>query len=65
MKRKLEAIRDRIMLNVGTSESWHVEDMAHMMGDLAVATHFRRPLRIDEINQMAPTVEVRRREGRP
>lgn len=30
-----------------------------------VSPHWRKPLSIPEINRMAPTPEVRRREGRP
>ena len=62
--RKAEALRDRIMRGVGTDEDWIVEDMSADYGLQAVAVHYRRPLRIDEVNQMAPTVEVRDRPGR-
>jgi hypothetical protein len=55
--RKAEAMRDLIMRDVGTGEDW-----ATAIG--IVAMHYRKPLRIDEINQMAPTPEVRAREGR-
>lgn len=55
--RRAEAIRDKVMRNVGTGEPWVTEQ-----GDLAM--HWRKPLRPDEINQMAPTPEVRAREGR-
>jgi hypothetical protein len=55
--RKAEAMRDHIMRGVGTGEDW-----ATASGNVAV--HYRKPLRIDEINQMAPTPEVRTREGR-
>ena len=56
--RKMEALRDKIMRGLGTDEPWVTE-----MG--AIACHYRRPLRIDEINQMAQTPEVRERPGRP
>ncbi len=46
------------MWGLGTDEPMIEED-----GDVAV--HWRVPLRVDEINRMAPTVEVKRREGRP
>jgi hypothetical protein len=48
--RKAEALRDRIMRELGIGE-WHVEDMSNVLGDRAVGVHYRRPLRIDEINQ--------------
>ena len=34
------------------------------IGMAAVAVHWRRPLRLDEVARMAPTPEVKRREGR-
>jgi hypothetical protein len=55
--RKAEAVRDKALRGVGTDEPWIEE-----RGLLAV--HYRRPLRIDEVNHMAPTPEVRAREGR-
>jgi len=58
-------MRDRIMRGVGTNEPWVVEEMTAEWGERAVSVHYRRPLRIDEINRMAPTPEVRAREGRP
>jgi hypothetical protein len=62
--RKAEALRDRIMRDVGTDEPWVVEDMTKQLGDLAVAVHYRRPLRITEINRMALTETVKARPGR-
>ncbi len=62
--RKAEALRDRIMRNVGTDEPWVIEDMSDRLGLMAVAVHYRKPLRIDEINRMAPTNAVRSRPGR-
>ena len=53
------------MRGVGTNEPWVVEEMTAEWGERAVSVHYRRPLRIDEINRMAPTPEVRAREGRP
>lgn len=50
-------MRDRVMHGLGTDEEYVIEKGG-------VAMHWRRPLRIDEINQMAPTEDVRRREGR-
>lgn len=62
--RKAEVVRDRIMTGVGTDEPWVIEEMSKMLGLRAVAVHYRRPLRIDEISQMAPTPEVLTRPGR-
>jgi hypothetical protein len=56
-RRKAEAIRDKTMRGVGTDEPWVEED-----GWTAI--HWRRPLRLDEINRMAPTPEVKARPGR-
>ena len=53
------------MRGVGTDEPWVVEEMSGVLGERAVAVHYRRPLRIDEVNQMAPTEEVIARPGRP
>jgi len=38
---------------VGTDEQWVTEEMTKQLSEMAVAVHFRRPLRIDEINRMA------------
>ena len=62
--RKAEALRDKIMRGVGTAEKWVIEEMSQELGMLASAVHYRRPLRIDEIARMAPTPEVKNREGR-
>jgi hypothetical protein len=35
------------------------------LGALAAAVHWRKPLRVDEVHRLAPTVEVRLRPGRP
>ena len=61
---KAEALRDRIMRGVGTDEPWVTEEMSRQLGEMVVAVHCRRPLRIDEINRMAPTEAVRHRPGR-
>lgn len=63
--RKAEAARDRVMRGLGTDEAFIVEDMAGMLGDRAISVHWRKPLRIDEVNRMAPTTEVVARPGRP
>lgn len=57
--RKIEAIRDRIMTMCGTTEPL-VEDH-----DARVTMQWRKPLSIEEVARMAPTVEVRERKGRP
>jgi hypothetical protein len=57
-------MRDRIMRGVGTDEPWVTEDMSAQFGEMAVAVHYRRPLRIDEVARMAPTPEVLERPGR-
>lgn len=64
--RKIEAARDRIMFKTGTDEPWFFdEEFYGEYKDEAVAAHWRKPLRIDEVNLMAPTEEVRARQGRP
>jgi hypothetical protein len=65
MWRKFEAVRDQVMLGVGTGEPWFYEDLRDVLGPIAVAAHYRRPLRLDEVNQLAATGEVRARPGRP
>lgn len=66
--RKMEALRDRIMRGAGTQESWFLEDpqeFADETGYNPVSAQWRKPLRLDEVNQMAPTLEVIARPGRP
>jgi hypothetical protein len=63
--RKAEALRDKIMRGVGTAEPWVTEEMSKQWGMMASAVHYRRPLRFDEVARMAPTPDVRKREGRP
>jgi len=60
----MEAIRDRIMHNTGTDEPWYLD--AEFLADFpdARSANWRKPLRIDEVNQMAATPEVRERRGR-
>jgi hypothetical protein len=61
MHRGVEVVRDRIMRGVGTGEP-----LIEAVGEGNVCTmQWRKPLRIDEVNRMAPTQEVRAREGRP
>lgn len=52
------------MRGIGTDEPYATTDPIEG-GFVMVAMHWRKPLRIDEINQMAPTPEVRERKGRP
>jgi len=65
--RKLEALRDQVMRGVGTNEPWYLEDPVAFQGEtgrVMIAGNWRKPLRIDEVAQMAQTPEVRAREGR-
>jgi hypothetical protein len=55
----MEHIRDRIMRGLGTDEALIQEDIR------GIAHHWRKPLSIEEVNQMAPTPEVKLRAGRP
>ena len=48
------------MRGLGTDEGWIEEP-----GPTGRALTWRKPLSITEINQMAPTPEVRARPGRP
>ena len=66
--RKMETLRNSIMRGCGTDESWFMEDAAEQeaeTGRRSIAAHWRKPLRIDEVNLMTPTPEVRERPGRP
>lgn len=58
-------MRDRIMRGIGTDEPWIMEEMSDQFGMLAIAVHYRRPLRIDAVSRMADTPDVRARPGRP
>ena len=64
----MEALRDRILFGCGTDESWFMEDPVEFQaetGKVMIAGNWRKPLRLDEVNQMAPTLEVYARPGRP
>lgn len=63
-RRKAEAVRDKIFRGIGTDEPLFEEDMTQIVGPYAVTVNWRKPLRIEEIAQMAPTPEVRERRGR-
>jgi hypothetical protein len=52
------------MRGVGTDEPL-IMPTGEEAATLRVTRQWRRPLRIDEVNRMAPTPEVRAREGRP
>jgi hypothetical protein len=60
----MESARDQLMRGVGTKDPWFMEEMTSEIGERAVAVHWRKPLRIDEVNRLAPTSEVRERQGR-
>lgn len=62
--RKFEALRDQVMHGIGTPEPWFQEVLTEL-AERAVAVSYRKPLRLDEVNRMAPTPEVRARPGRP
>ena len=54
------------MFGHGTDEPWFYD--AEFYGDnkeYAIAAHWRKPLRIDEVNLLADTPEIRERRGRP
>ena len=55
---RLEAKRDDIFERLGTGEKLIPEHTAYTLT-------WRKPLSLEEINQMAPTPEVRARPGRP
>lgn len=62
--RKAEAAREATLRGAGTTEPWFMETLADTRGEQAVAAHWRKPLRLDEVNLLAPTAEVRARPGR-
>lgn len=62
--RKVEAVRDRILGMCGTSEPL-VEADDFPPGHVRVTMQWRKPLTIEEVARLAPTVEVRERKGRP
>ena len=57
--RNVETVRDTVMLGVGTDEPWIMERGP------SLTVNWRKPLTLEEVNCMAQTPEVRRREGRP
>jgi hypothetical protein len=66
--REIEAIRDRIMTMCGTHEALIPVDYGQIAAEVGIAPRtmqWRKPLTIEEVNRMAPTVEARERKGRP
>lgn len=68
MWRMIESVRDGVLRNLGSNEPVIAEDIA--AAEAAVrhplkAMHWRKPLSILEIPQMADTPDVRARKGRP
>lgn len=63
-RRRIEAARDQLFRQIGTDEPLYEEDMRSLLGAQAVTVNWRKPLRIEEINQLAPTPDVRARRGR-
>lgn len=70
-RREMDHLRDTVFRGIGTDEPVIEEDLQRMAGELRmdpgmiVSRQWRKPLRIDEIAQMADTPEVRARPGRP
>lgn len=48
------------MRGCGTEEPWFRDEEA----PLVITANWRKPLRLDEVNQLAPTPEVLARRGR-
>lgn len=63
-RRRVEAVRDRIMGMCGSSEPL-IAPVGEEAALLMVTAQWRKPLAIAEINRMAPTADVRERRGRP
>jgi hypothetical protein len=62
----MEAIRDRITRGLGSPEPWFFDhEFLLAAGERAVAAHWRKPLSVSEVAQLAPTPEVLARPGRP
>jgi phage-related protein len=61
--RKVEMIRDRIMSMCGTTERL-IEADDFLANHVRVTMQWRKPLAIEEVARLAPTVEVRERRGR-
>lgn len=63
MRRRAEAQAHKILDRIGTSEPLIYEDMTATNPSTIIAT-WRKPLSIEEVNQMGVTPEVRLRPGR-
>jgi hypothetical protein len=61
---EIEAARDDIMRGTGTTEDWFREFSNPVLGHYAISVNYRKPLRVDEVNQMRQTVDVKQRRGR-
>jgi len=57
-RRRIIVLRDGLLFPLGTREKLIQENTDYAM-------QWRKPLSLVEINQMAPTPEVRERKGRP
>jgi hypothetical protein len=64
MRRHIETQRDRLFDRIGTREPLYEESMVDVLGPRAVTVNWRKPLTLEEVNQLAPTPEVRDRPGR-
>jgi hypothetical protein len=60
----MEAIRDRILFGLGSSEPI-IEADGEERAMMSITMQWRKPLSFEEVAQMAQTPEVRAREGRP
>jgi hypothetical protein len=64
----MERIRDRIFWGLGTDEPLFEEVLPDVVlaefGQSPISVSWRKPLSLAEVNQMAPTEEVRQRRGR-
>ena len=63
-RRKIEAARDAIFRQIGTTEPLVEEEGVSPFGAHIVSINWRKPLRIEEVNQMGQTPEVKARLGR-
>lgn len=52
------------MRGIGTDDPWIIEEHSGHFGMASVAVHYRRPLRLDEVNRMGPTPDAVARPGR-
>jgi hypothetical protein len=60
----MEAMRDRLLFGLGSPEPV-IPIEGEELAMARITMQWRKPLSIQEIAQMAPTPEVRAREGRP